>query len=654
MLIGVALLSVWFGQGLLLAPSVLALGGMLVLALSVALSLGLVTSGQAGLSSRPAPRLLTDLFVRIRSRPGGYGLLAASLVVSGLAFGLAALPETSGWPALLAWAAGIALFLAAGHRLDLGRVADVEVAETIAYARWEWAALLALTLAALALRAWNIAGVPANFGGDEGEMGMVARSVLSGEATEPFVTGWLSHPMLWFYLQAGALLVFGNNVAGLRMLSALLGTAAVPMLYVFARPLYGRSVALAAAALLAVYHFHIHFSRLGVNNIADPLLALAAFAAFFHGYRRASLAGFALAGVLLGLGMHFYMGARLAPLIVMGVLAHQLVFDRARLMRLRHHILMMVAGYLVGFGPLLSFFIAHPEDFTARLAVVGVFQSGWFEEQVSAGESPLALLVGQLYNGFGAYTFLPDQGAWYDPLMPLLDPVSAALFFLGLALAVVRIRRPGPALLLGWVAGASLFGGVLIVNLESPRFVTTAPALCLLVALGLQQIGSLAGWALRRRPAARWAVVAVGVAALAAWNFSFYFWEYTPRRIYGWLNTEVATAIGVYARDLPGDTFVYLFGPPRIYLGNGTISFLAPAMRGEDVDEPIASPDDLPPLPDGARPVFIFLPERLGELDIVQQRYPGGEMLSYYSRELGEDLLTIYLLPGSRDLAPSR
>jgi 4-amino-4-deoxy-L-arabinose transferase-like glycosyltransferase len=64
---------------------------------------------------------------------------------------------------------------------------------------------------------------------------------------------------LWFFLQALSLKVFGDSVVGLRMLTALIGTATVPLLYFFARPWYGRRVALMAATLLLAYHFHIHF-----------------------------------------------------------------------------------------------------------------------------------------------------------------------------------------------------------------------------------------------------------------------------------------------------------------------------------------------------------------------------------------------------------
>lgn len=636
-----ALLCVWAGQGMIARAEEsqldMAFGATLIVA-GLALFVGVsqqASHGAAALRRRPA-----DLLRQLGGLPPGIWLLAGGLLLVATASAIAFQPGLSRGPSLLAWLAGMLLFLAACR--SLRPVAPPDTPAAPRYERWEWAALVALTIAALALRIWRVGELPASFGGDEGEMGLQARGALSGVELFPFATGWLSHPMLWFFLQAGSLAIFGDTVFGLRALSALLGAAAVPALYAFARPLYGRAAALSAAALLAAYHFHIHFSRLGANNIADPLVALVAFAAFMHGLRRGSPLGFGLAGVTMGIGMHFYMGARLAPVVVAFVLLHQLIFARSRMRALRLLIAAMALGFLLGFGPLLRHYLTVPENFAARLNTVGVFQSGWYDQRIADGDTPLSLLHEQAAPGFGVYTLVPDRSAWYDPRMPLLDQVSATLFLLGLALTVARPRRPESALLVAWLAGAAVFGGMLIVNLESPRFVTTAPALCLLIAVALGQIGALAQrWVGEGRRVAH-AAAAVGLAALALWNVNFYFREYTPRHTYGWITTEAATAIGQYLRDQPPDTFAYIVGPPRLYMDNGTVRFIAPRVQGVDVPEPLESPEQIPPLPDGMRPVFIFLPERAGELEVVRQRYPDGHVASFDALSEDSGLYTLY------------
>jgi len=131
-------------------------------------------------------------------------------------------------------------------------------------------------------------------------MGLEARDVLDGAMRDPFTTGWLSHPTLWFYVQAASLRVFGDSVVRLRMISALLGAATIPALYVFARRPFGARVALSAAALLALYHVHIHFSRIGLNNVADPLFALLTYTCLLAGLRRRSPLLLGLSGLFLG------------------------------------------------------------------------------------------------------------------------------------------------------------------------------------------------------------------------------------------------------------------------------------------------------------------------------------------------------------------
>lgn len=573
---------------------------------------------------------------------GALALIGASLICGIATHWAATLPELRPAPALLAWAAAIGLLLAGAWRLAAPRPAIGLAA--LRAARWELVAVLALTLLALALRAYALARIPQNFGGDEGEMGMNARAILQGLVDDPFATGWLGHPNMWFFLQALALRLFGDTVFGLRMLSALIGTATVPALYAFARPLYGRPAALIAAALLATYHFHIHFSRLAANNIVDPLAALIAFTAFLHGLRTRSPLSFALAGVVLGLAQHFYMGSRLAPLVVAAALLHQLIFERELLWSLRWHVALMALGFLLGFGPLLTYFLNHPRDYTARLDMVGVFQTGWFDQERAGGQSAGQILLGQAIRSFGAWTWQPDRSAWYDPKIPLLDGASAPLFLLGLGLVVASARRVEAAMLLAWMAGTAVLGGLLLVNSpETPRYVTSAPLACLFIALAIAELAVLLRQLARLPRPVVWSLAGAATLLLALWNLDFYFDRYTPRNTYGWFNTEIGTTLGNYLRTQP-DPFVYFFGAPTMYYGNGTIRFLAPDVPGTDLLAPIGSPGELPELPAGRRPIFVFLNARAGELAVVQQRYPGGSTQQVRSSAGDSILMTIYTL----------
>ncbi|MBK9714716.1 MAG: glycosyltransferase family 39 protein [Kouleothrix sp.] len=662
LLFGTTLALIWAGQSLLRTSP---LAGLAMLVAAVAAYIGLpqlvarfdgartlgsparppiarpTAQPRRAAAAQPAAQQASPVADILRQRPLGARLIVASAIWGAVAYVVNSSPALQPWPALLVWASAIGLLIAGAWQLTTPRPAVSRAA--LLAARWEIAAVLGLTLLALALRAVRLDGIPQNFGGDEGEMGAMARAVLAGAVSDPFATGWLSHPNLWFFLQALSLQVFGNNVFGLRMLSALIGTAAVPALYAFARPLYGRPTALLATALLATYHFHIHFSRLGVNNIVDPLAALVAFTAFLHGYRTRSPLSFALAGVALGLAQHFYMGSRLAPLVIAAGLLHQLMLDRQRLWELRWHLALLGLGGLLGIGPLLGFFATHPADFNARLAMVGVFQTGWVNYQLEHGASALQILAAQARASFGAWTFEPEHSAWYDPKIPLLDQASSLLFLLGIAVTITRWRRLETALLIAWLAGVAIFGGMMMVNSpESPRYVTSAPLVCLLIAIGIAQLGALLRWLLPLGQRVVWGLSAAAVVLLALWNLNFYFREYTPRNTYGWFNTEVGTTIGRYLQQQPDPVFVYFFGAPQMYYGNASIRFQAPDVPGVDMLQPIATPDELPAAPEGRRPIFVFVNARTGELPIVQSRYPGAAADVFEASSLNGPLMTVY------------
>ncbi len=648
----------WRGQSLLLLRPPVVLPGVFLLVLATVGFLGLSfwASDRSLAPAQSDPRsFLSGLSIltsrglaalkQLFSPPHAPLLLGAAIVCGVLAFRLDENPAMHPWPVLLAWLAGIGFFLVGAWAYGNERETTPGGGTWFVapFVRWEVFAIGVLTLVAFLLRVVDIGNIPNNISGDEAEMGLVARRILQGKLQDPFATSWLSHPNLWFFLQALSLKMAGDTVGGLRMLSVVIGTAAIPMMYLFARPLYGRGFAVIATALLVAYHFHLHYSRYALNNIADPLLALAFFTALFHGLRTRHPLSFALAGVVLGLALHFYMGSRLLIVLLFALLLHQFFLNRANLLRLRWQMLLLAVGFFLAFGPLLQHFLTHTETFNARFKGVGVF-SNWFDNY-AGGRSFIEMVLWQFRVAFGAYLFVPDTSCQYDPGIALLDPFSGVFFLFGVALALVRWRRVDSFLLLAWVGGAAFFGGVLLANTpESGRYVTTGPALCLLVALAVGQLGTIARHVLvhlfpqtqgegadnshissRINPQTTITRGVQGtlVVLLMFVNLHFYFNIFTPRDNFGW--TEQSNEIGHYLARQPENTYAYFFGAPRLFINHGPIRFFAPDVPGIDVHEPITSFDDLPAIPTGMHPVYVFLPGREDELQVVQTRYPEGE-----------------------------
>jgi 4-amino-4-deoxy-L-arabinose transferase-like glycosyltransferase len=654
----------WSGQQLLLERPPDLLYGWAFLGIAVLLFLVLdVWSRRQQTPAQASPRSDKTLLVRILrlfdDAPLGASLMTLGIIYGSATFWLHTKPEMLPWSTLISWVGSLVLLVFGAWKIDSHRRVsfplstasqtsqetspeEAEAAEeekagflqasasihaSPPYHYWEILLIIAITIAGFLLRQFMLGDIPHNLSGDEGEMGLVARRVLRGEVPDPFATSWLSHPNLWFYLQALSIQLFGDTVGGLRMMSVIFGTASIPALYLLARPLYGRSVALMAAILLAASHFHIHYSRNALNNIADPLFGLIGFAALLRGLKTRSLFQFTLAGAALGIAQHFYMGARLLPLILAIVLLHQFLLKPTRIIRLRWHIVTLGIAFLLGIGPLLSHFLQAPSTFNARLELVGIFQSEWFAHQQAAGKSKMEILADQARGAFGAYTFVPDRSAQYDPGIAVLDPYSAVLFVFGIALVIMHWRQAGSALILAWLVGTAIFGGMLLASAPaSARYVTPTPMACLVVALALAHIASTFRRTLPLSQPVLQGVVAALVLLIGVWNVDFYFNKYTPRNIFGWINVEIGTELGYYLANQSDEVHVYFFGPPRMYYGFGTTRFLAEDVPGTDMHDVLMTPEQLPPVPYGQRPVFVFLPERQGELQVVRQRYPEGDL----------------------------
>jgi 4-amino-4-deoxy-L-arabinose transferase-like glycosyltransferase len=566
-------------------------------------------------------------------------LLAAAISIGFVAYRTEATPGDRPWTVLAMWLVSIALFVLGVRSLDCARWKP----ERVSIPRWEWAAVGALTVIALLARTIALAHVPGNFSGDEGAMGLSARAVLDGRLSDPFTSGWLSHPTLWFFVQAASLRVFGDDVFGLRMISALLGAATIPALYVFARRPFGARVALSAAALLALYHVHIHFSRIGLNNVADPLFALLAYTCLLEGLRRRSPLLLGLSGLLLGVDQHLYFAARLAPFVVLVVIAHRVVLERRRFLATARHLPLLVIGFFIGFGPLVRLPLHHWPDFRARIEAEGIFQNGWYHEQVAAGASPVHVLATQAERSVGAFGWVSDVTAHYNQGMSLLDPVSACLFAAGIVLIAARFRRSEAVLLLAWLLATVTASALVISTPGSEHYVTVLPAVCLVIACGLDGIVRLLGRLDRRLT--RWAAFAAAavVIGLCAWSVTFYFRDYSPRNSYGFGSTETATALARYLAPRSQTSYVYLLGS-NLFLDNATLGFIDRDLQGADV-LPGMAPGDLPSHRAGLRSLFVALPDRLDDLNAIQRARPGGHAVDVRGGRPERVMFRVYEVP---------
>jgi phage shock protein PspC (stress-responsive transcriptional regulator) len=414
-------------------------------------------------------------------------------------------------------------------------------------------------------------------------------------------------------------------------------------------------------ALLAAYHYHIHYSRLGSNQVADAFFMAAAFFFLYRAYDEGGILNWVLAGIVAGLAQYFYAGARFVTIMVGVTMLYFIMRERWPFVRTHWRgMIVAVAAFIISAGPMLQFAALHPDEYNGRLNAVGIFQSGWLKLAENLWQqNPVQILVGyQLKRSALAYNAFPDPTYWYGSPLPLFDGLWAILFLLGMGYALSRPldRRLFPMLIWWW--GAIILGGVLTENPpSSQRLITSAPPAVFFVALAMWKTGQI-GERIVRGSAARMPtssstrrlllpVLGAALVAVLCWlSVEYYFVEYTPSRVYGNYTAVTADALARYAKaqlDPARDRMVF-FGAPQMYIDFGSIKYLAPDIAAQDVADPLTAPFDPKTLPDDKHPVFIFMPFRLNELAFVQQTYPNGTVEELASPVPGatEPLLTVY------------
>jgi dolichyl-phosphate-mannose-protein mannosyltransferase len=192
-------------------------------------------------------------------------------------------------------------------------------------------ALPAVIVLALALRLWGIHhGLPYAFNADENAhfvpraIGMFGHSLNPQYFVNPPAYTYLLHVAFW--ARWGTREAVGNAFATdpstaftiARVLTALLGAAAVGLLAWAGARLFDRRVGLVAAALLAVAFLPVHYGHLAVNDIpalAPLCLSLVGAAGI---YRHGRLRDYALAGAALGVACATKYTAGIAVLCILG------------------------------------------------------------------------------------------------------------------------------------------------------------------------------------------------------------------------------------------------------------------------------------------------------------------------------------------------
>ena len=313
--------------------------------------------------------------------------------------------------------------------------------------RWPFAvALLLILLVAAGLRLYRLPELPLGLHYDEAANGILAGEIARGIKAPVFIPSYTGKEVLFFYWAALWMKNLGVTPLALRLSAALAGVATVAAtVWAVRELLHGQRdanwVALLTAAFLAASFWHLVLSRYGFRAVTQPLLQALTVAALWRGLRltapppsRGGMGGgkglpwLLLAGLLCGLTAYTYLAARAFPIPLAAALITLLVADRGHRRARLGQLALFVAVAGLTLAPLAHYWLTHPGSFMTRTQQVAA--TGWTEAWAGIRAClGMFFLRGDPYIRFNL------------PRRPLFDPLTAALFLLGITVALWQFAR---------------------------------------------------------------------------------------------------------------------------------------------------------------------------------------------------------------------
>ncbi len=393
--------------------------------------------------------------------------------------------------------------------------------------------------------------LPPGLHSDEAFDVMAALHIARTGEVQPFIKIDLGRLPMHITLTSLIFLVTGPLLTGGRVAALIFGLANLILIGPMASEAFTqtlpnserRALAWIITGQMAVTYWFVHFSRLGMEHSALAMTSALAFWALWWALRRRSPLSAALAGAALGLSIYSYPAAYFGPMAVAVILAHYWLARRPSFKDATRFGLPYAGAFVLAVLPLTLFAWQSPEWFFSRPGSIAV--------------RTLGSLLNNAWLTLGGIFWRGDINVTNNlPGRPFLDGIQLALFVMGLAACLRRIREPAYA-----------FGPLWLAVMLVPQVVTDAPhfgrmsgaATAILVMVSL---GGLTVWRVLARlthstPAASGILAALTVlsAAITARDY-FVRW---PQSSDIWRTFRVAERMEAdLASRLPADARVYL------------------------------------------------------------------------------------------------
>jgi len=359
----------------------------------------------------------------------------------------------------------------------------------------------------IGIGAYLLRDIPTYLIPDEGSFWETARSIATKEYQPSFFDfGVYSFPVASSIFQGWVARLTGINLWGWRFSSVLAASLSIYPLYMLARELFNRRLAIAACVVMIANPYYLAFARLGYNNSQSLFPVLLAVYFLVIGLRGKRFFYLWLAGLSAGLGFYTYFSSWLGLIVVVTMLVMRPFNEKKNFRSALPAILVVLAGWLVVVLPRIVYGLSGDLDTSLYYKVLETSFVSGFYGRATFGEMAINQVatwkVGQTEVFFSvpyygiflvrglvrsiAALFVPDLYRDHFIVSELLGPGNSLFFIFGLGIAIFNARKTRYLVLNLWFWLGLIFLSALGAFPPRPtHMVAMIPAMSLLTALGL-------------------------------------------------------------------------------------------------------------------------------------------------------------------------
>jgi len=489
---------------------------------------------------------------------------------------------------------------------------------------------------------------------DHAEKLLDVYDVLNGDYHVFFIRN-TGREFLQFYVTAFVSKLFNTGISfmSLKIGTAFAGFFALPFIYKLGKELGNRWVGLIAFFFAGISYWHNVISRVGLRFPFYPLFAAPAIYYLIRGLRQKRRNDFIYAGIAVGFGLHGYSSTRFLPFVILAGIILFCLHSKNKGYRFNmvFGLTILVITSFIVFLPLFKYTLINPEAVSYRaITRLGTTEREFIEPVIN-------IFLKNLWSAEIMF-FRSDGNTWVHsiPFRPALDFITAAFYFLGSILVIIRYIKLHNWEDLFLIISVPLLMMPSILSLafpdENPSLNRTGGAIVpvfIIAAIGFEGVFyRLISSAKNHFQKFSFIIFSLGLLGISIFtNYDLVFNQFNKQFMNNaWNTSQLGGVIKGFTESVGNVDNAYVV-PTAHWVDTRVVGIVAGfptrdfALWPEDFSKTLSNDD---------QKLFILKPENSQALELLEEMYPDHSLYLYDSGREGKDFL-IFSVPAQ--VAPS-